>query len=106
MEFKHDWKIKRILNYFQVSVRSTNDYDFDERDYLLGSCGRAIELNCQTDGFVMPIDMFCEWVNAGTITPYDGTGHYLDYEGNKVEGYIFDEFYCPENAEFVAWYNK
>ena len=106
MNFKHEWEIKQILHYLQVSARCTNDHDFDERDYLAGSCSRAIELNYQVDGFVMPIDMFCEWVNAGSITPYDGIGYYLDYEGNRLDGDIFDEFYCPACAEFVAWYNK
>ena len=106
MEFKYDWKIRQILQYFQVAVRCTDDHDFNQRDFLVGSCGRAIELICQGDGFVMPIEMFCEWVKAGTITDYDGFGYFLDYEGNRLDGDVFDEFYCPACALFVAWYNK
>lgn len=106
MEFKHDWKIRNILNYFKDTYRCVDDYDFDQKDFLTNSCSRAIELTCKDFGFVMPIDMFCEWVKAGYITDYDGIGYFLDYEGNRLEGDVFDEYFVPDDALFVAWYNK
>ena len=105
-EFKYDWKIRSILDYFKETYRCIDDCDFDQQDFLINNCSRAIELTCQDIGFVMPVDMFCEWVKVGYITDYDGFGYFLDYEGNKLDGDIFDEFYCPACAEFVVWYNK
>ena len=106
MEFNHDWEIKSILDYFKGTYRCINDYDFDQQDFLTNSCSRAIELTCQGNGFVMPIEMFCEWVERSYITTLDGFGYFLDYEGNKVSGDIFNEYCISDEVMFVAWYNK
>ena len=104
--FDKTWEIKCILNYYTEYLRGVDDYDDEERDEIRNICAKAIELTCQDKGFVMPIEMFCELVRAGSITDYDGIGYFLDYEGNRLDGDIFDEFYCPACALFVAWYNK
>ena len=106
MRFEHDWKIRNILDYFKEAYRCIDDYDFDQQDFLTNNCSRAIELTCQGDGFVMPIEMFNEWIKVGSITDYDGFGYFLDYEGNRLDGDVFNRFYHPADALFVAWYNK
>jgi hypothetical protein len=106
MEFNHDWEIKSILDYFIETYRCIDDYDFNQQDFLTYKCSRAIELTCQDDGFVMPIEMFREWVKVGSITDYDGFGYFLDYEGNRLDGDIFNKSYHPADALLVAWYNK
>lgn len=57
---------------------------------------------------LMPIEEFVEIVEDGGINQYDGTGDYLDFDGNDLNEPInwnYPSDY-PDKAEFVAWYNK
>jgi hypothetical protein len=57
---------------------------------------------------LFPVEQFAEAVENGDFVSSDGTGDYLDFEGNDLEvpinwNYPFD---YPDKAVFVAWYNK
>ena len=56
---------------------------------------------------LMPLDYFISCAKCGSFIPYDGTGYYVDAEGNEL-GYInwYNIADCPENAVYIAWYNK
>lgn len=56
---------------------------------------------------LMPFDYFINCVIEGYFTSYDGTGYYIDFNGNKLDYINWDnpEDY-PEETVFIAWYNK
>jgi hypothetical protein len=105
--FDKTWEIKCILNYYTEYLRGVDDYDDEERDEIRNICAKAIELTCQDIGFVMPIDMFIDWTNYGSITPYDGSGYFLDENGQRIGPLTWsDKDEQVQDAVFVAWYNK
>lgn len=104
MKFDNTWEIACLINYARENV-SDNPREDDEN---VDTIAKAIELTCKPDeiGFVMPIDMFIDWVEQGGIGPYDGHGYYLDEHGDRIERIDFYSDKIPENIEFIAWYNK
>lgn len=54
------------------------------------------------------VEMFNKKIENGEFTSYDGTGCYLNKEGNEISGYINwnhpDNY--PKRAVYVAWWNK
>lgn len=61
-------------------------------------------------GDCYPIDTFIENVKTGNFIDYDGSGFWVDFEGNKINRIICDVKWLknnqPENARFIMWYNK
>lgn len=105
-EFENEWYIKQIIAYQNEVLRGYADYEWIEKQNLLTVCARAIELTCEDIGFVMPLDMFFEWTTNGSLTDYDGHGYFLDKEGKRLELVNFFTTRYPEDAVYVAWYNK
>lgn len=58
-------------------------------------------------GELMTVENFIKEQQRGSLIPYDGTGYYIDFNGNEL-GYVnWNNFYkYPAEAVFVAWYNK
>lgn len=61
-------------------------------------------------GDCFAIDDFIKNVECGGFIDYDGSGRWVDKEGNDL-GYIRCDVEWlkqnkPENAEFIMWYNK
>jgi hypothetical protein len=106
MMFDKTWEIKCILNYYTDYLYGMDDDD-EERDEIRDICAKAIELTCQDIGFVMPIDMFIDWTNYGSITPYDGSGYFLNENGQRIAPLTWtDKDEQVQDAVFIAWYNK
>lgn len=81
-----------------------------EGEYIDMLYSQAINLQLQQDyGFVMPLIMFYEWVKDGFLIDYDGSGVFLDWEGDR-QGYVrCSEKWLKEQIEkypFVIWFNK
>ena len=61
-------------------------------------------------GDCYPIDTFIENVNDGSFIDDDGSGFWVDFEGNKISSIRCDANWLkqnkPENARFIMWYNK
>ena len=61
-------------------------------------------------GDCYPIDTFIEEVINGDFIDYDGSGFWVDSEGNKISSIKCDTNWLkqnkPENARFIMWYNK
>ena len=55
---------------------------------------------------LMTIPTFCDIVDGGGINGYDGSGYWIDWDGNKIAPITWREENPPEGAVFVAWYNK
>ena len=54
------------------------------------------------------VEAFNERIEDGGFNSYDGSGCYLDKDGNEIPGYINwsnpDDY--PEGAVYIAWWNK
>lgn len=58
-------------------------------------------------GELMTVENFVKEQESGGFISYDGTGYYIDFDGNKLGQVHWHNFYnYPEGTVFVAWYNK
>lgn len=58
-------------------------------------------------GTLMTIDNFIDCQKSGGFISYDGSGYYLDFDGNRLGSINWHDFNdYPEGTKFVAWYNK
>ena len=107
-DFKNEWFIKSILDYYKNTIVSGlyPEYEWIEQRNFCTICARAIELTCEDIGFVMPLDMFLKWETEGSLTDYDGHGYWLDKNGERIKLINFFSDVYPEDAVYVAWYNK
>lgn len=107
-EFENEWYIRQILDYYKNTIISGvyPDYEWIEQRNFCTVCARAIELTCERNGFVMPLDMFFEWTALGALTDYDGYGYYCDINGEAIANVDFVTATYPEDTVYVAWYNK
>lgn len=107
-EFEKEWCIRQILDYYKNTIISGvyPDYEWIEQRNLCTVCAHAIELTCESIGFVMPLDMFFKWTTTGYLTDYDGHGYYYDINGEAIADVDFVSGLYPEEAVYVAWFNK
>lgn len=105
-EFENEWYIKQIIYYYNNALKNYEDYEQLEKANLLTVCARAIELTCESIGLVMPLDMFFEWTSTGYLTDYDGHGYYYNINGEAIADVDFVSGLYPEEAVYVAWFNK
>lgn len=80
-----------------------------ENPYIKAAKAALIVAN-QGFGDCFTIDDFIGYVEDGSFIDYDGTGYWVDGEGNRL-----GSIYCnvnwlksntPEGAEFIMWFNK
>lgn len=58
-------------------------------------------------GDLMTIETFIKCQEDGSFVSYDGSGYYLDWDGNELGSVNWRNYnQYPDNTAFVAWYNK
>ena len=58
-------------------------------------------------GDLMTIETFIKCQKNKSLIPYDGSGDYLDWEGNELGNINWSNYnQYPKGTVFVAWYNK
>lgn len=58
-------------------------------------------------GTLMTIKTFLKYQEDASFVMYDGSGNYLDWEGNELGSINWSDYNkYPEGTVFVAWYNK
>lgn len=61
-------------------------------------------------GDCFPIDVFIENVEHGGFIDYDGSGYFVNANGDKISSLRCDaewlRKHTPENAKFIMWFNK
>ena len=92
-----DW-VKKIENGYYDESKINNLY------------AQAITLQAKWKyGFVMPSIMFYEWVEDGSLINYDGSGVFLDWEGNRQGHVDCNTEWLKDRIKkfpFVMWFNK
>ena len=97
-----DWAIKNILNCYAATKKENEkkyydtqeidiiEFDKNKEEYekLYIQAMRLVFTNDNyTYGDLYLFDVFIDAVINGYFIPYDGTGYYVDFDGNKL-GYI------------------
>lgn len=58
-------------------------------------------------GDLMTIETFIKHQKSKGLISYDGSGNYLDWDGNELGSINWSDYNkYPEGTVFVAWYNK
>ena len=87
-----------------------SDY-YKKQEELLNSFAQGLKLiftNKQLSyGDLMLVEMFNICARSGGFIPYDGSGYYIDFNGNElgsINWYNIENY--PKETVFVIWYNK
>ena len=55
----------------------------------------------------MTVENFIKEQECGCFISYDGTGDYVDFDGNELGPVNWNNYHnYPKGTVFVAWYNK
>ena len=116
-KFPEDWAIRHILHNYSSAVRrndeaglNVND-QFNNEKLIDSNYIQAMRLVFAFDRYsyadMFTVEDFVENVKEGWFNRYDGSGIYVSWTGQSLGPFSFtfpnDH---PENAVFVAWYNK
>lgn len=116
-----EWTIKMLFHQYHEDMRvlkrehRKQHIDFitlynkqEELDKLYTQATRLIFSKKEFSfGELMTVENFIKEQECGGFIAYDGTGYYVDFDGNElghVNWYDFHDY--PEGTVFVAWYNK
>lgn len=67
------------------------------------ACTKSILSFCD----LMTVETFIKYQKSKCFISYDGSGNYLDWEGNELGSINWSNYdQYPEGTCFVAWYNK
>lgn len=116
-----EWTIKMLFHQYHEDMRALKrehrkqHIDFitlydkqEELDKLYTQATRLIFSKKEFSfGELMTVENFIKEQECGGFISYDGTGYYVDFDGNEL-GYVnwYDYHKYPEGTVFVAWYNK
>ena len=116
-----EWTLKYLFRDYHEERRKLkeehrkNHIDFmtlyEKQEELEKKYSQMVRLAFSKDAlsfsYLTTAERFTAQVKDGSFVSYDGTGRYLDWDGNELD-YINwrnpDKW--PENTVFVAWYNK
>lgn len=106
-EIYQTWELQQLTTSWMSDRIDSVLVDNENVDRLYA---RAIQLQTQNSYcFVMPSHMFYRWVENGSLVDYDGSGVFLDWEGNRQGHIRCNEKWLEERIEkfpFVMWFNK
>ena len=91
-------------------IDDRNDSTLADNDNIDKLYAKSIQLQTQNSyGFVMPSHMFYKCVEDDFLTNYDGSGVFLDWEGDR-QGYVdCNTEWLKDRIKkfpFVMWFNK
>ena len=113
-----DFAIRCLLNSFYSTIKKLEplkekDWNKHNEEYekALKLYEQAFKVLATAEackyGELFTVDEFRTDQKYRLFTPYDGSGVYLDWDGNKLDGVNWSKPYsAPDKAVFVAWYNK
>ena len=106
-----DWHILSLMRSYNRRYKETTSYEAHE--YLDHIYPTAIRLQIKMDGCgdICTINDFCDAVNSGCITDYDGYGRFISDDGGTLseEHIRCDTSWIIKNKgeyNFIIWYNK
>ena len=102
------------LRNFTTKIKEWEDTHSWERNYNKDPYKQAAHAMLITTkigfGDCYPIDMFIENVRDGNFIDYDGSGYFVNAEGNKISSIMCNVKWLqdniPEDAKFIMWFNK
>lgn len=89
---------------------SSDSIDFDSQELARKIANAALIVAQRGFGDCFPLDRFYECVKDGFFIDYDGTGYWVDTQGNELGKIRCDYDWLmknqPKTAAFVMWFNK
>ena len=113
----NDFLIEEIawtLRNFTTKIKEWEDTPFWGRNHNENPYKQAAHAMLITAkigfGDCYPIDTFIEHVMDGSFIDDDGSGYFVNTEGNKISSIRCDtkwlQDHMPEDAKFIMWFNK
>lgn len=106
-------KDKYIINELYWILERFYNTDYPEEileEKLMDLANAVLIMSRKGYGDLYFIEDFIEEVAIGGFIDYDGRGEWVDAEGNAIDYIRCDVDWLlnnkPENAKFIAWYNK
>lgn len=103
------WEIMTIISHFNDKVKDISWYS-DECKKLKELYAQAIRIQCNEKyGYVLTIDDFIESVRCTGFTDYDGSGYFLDKDGNRHDNVRCNIGWLSKfknKFPYVLWFNK
>ena len=121
MKMPDDWTIRSVLEnyatkYFQNEIHyiagDTNYKEYNDiKEKNIELAIQAIKLIFTKEFYafcdLMPVEYFVDSAISGHFIPFDGVGYYVAFDGTELGAVNWDNpRIYPEEAVFVAWYNK
>lgn len=93
-----------------LTMKDWNTYNADE-EYTQKVYIQAMKLVTSIErlsfSYFVPAEEFIQDVMNGSFNEFDGCGYWIDWDGNEIDYFGWGEnATMPDNAVFVAWYNK
>ena len=107
-EANNTWEIMCTIDEYVQKIEEVNPYSL-EYEQIKEHYAQILRLQAINYGFVMSTSTFRDEVRGGWLTPYDGMGYYLTFEGveNGVVSFDAEEIEAKmKQYPFVCWYNK
>lgn len=115
METDNTWDIMCLIDDFNratETIMNTCSMDTCSKEYekLEELYAQAMRIQCASAnayGHIMVAKDFYACVNCGSFIDYDGSGVFLDWDGNECDPVRCDTDYLDKfSYPFVAWFNK
>lgn len=116
-----EWTLRYLFQGYHEEVRALKAenhkghidfatmYDQQEKleDKYIQMTRLAFTKSTLSFGDLMTIETFIKHQKCKGLISYDGSGSYLDWNGNELGGINWSDYNkYPEGTVFVAWYNK
>lgn len=102
----NDFTIEEMAYVIYQFYEDEGDNPNDGPSLKAQECARRMAIIAKYGvGDCMSVDDFCDEVNAGGFTSYDGDGVVVDKLGNELCD-VWDGTPIPEEAAYVIWFNK
>ena len=103
------WYLMNIIYHYNKRVNTVLKY-LKEYDAVRELYAQAIRLQCKQDyGHIMVLDDFIQEVETGGFVDYDGSGVFLDSDGNRHEYIRCNAKWLKAHQsdyKYVLWFNK
>lgn len=106
------WHIKRLLESYYARRKALffSNAGWDKEQEIDEIYAKAMQLQCKKSfGGIYYLEDFIEEVYGWGVCDYDGSGWFINDDGEQIEGIICDVNWLNKHSgeyEYIVWYNK
>lgn len=103
------WHIERLLRDYYVTREQASS--LSEQDDIDKIYSKAIQLQCDVNNYgdIFTLDDFIDCVDNFSICDYDGSGYFINDDGERVGAIKCDVKWLEKHSgdcKYIVWYNK